>query len=110
MPLVIGLAFFIGIVVLVLLGSHLLGPDSWPLQSDREEARRDQANAEHAELLRQRVRGAVPKDRAGDSMTRKIVCNCAPPANRAIVLPSEPKTMITASASGARLNWGGGRQ
>ena len=37
MPLAIGFAFFIGIVVLVLLGSHLLGPDSWPIQSDREE-------------------------------------------------------------------------
>jgi hypothetical protein len=61
MPLVIGFAFFIGIVVLVLLGSHLLGPDSWPIQSDRESARRAQANAEQAEQLRQRLRGAVPK-------------------------------------------------
>jgi hypothetical protein len=34
-------------------------PDSWPLQSDREEARRARANAEHAEQLRQRLRGAV---------------------------------------------------
>jgi hypothetical protein len=59
MPLVIGFALFIGIVVLVLLGSHLFGPDSWPLQSDREEARRARANAEHAEQLRQRLRGAV---------------------------------------------------
>jgi hypothetical protein len=59
MPLVIGFALFIGIVVLVLLGSHLFGPDSWPLQSDREEARRARANAEHAEQLRQRLRGAL---------------------------------------------------
>jgi hypothetical protein len=63
MPLVIGFAFFIGIVVLVLLGSHLLGPDSWPIQSDREAARRAQAKAEHAELLRQRLRDAVPRTR-----------------------------------------------
>ncbi len=61
MPLVIGFAFFIGIVVLVLLGSHLLGPDSLPLQSDAETARRAQANADR---LRQRLRGAVP-NRAG---------------------------------------------
>jgi hypothetical protein len=61
MPLVIGLAFFIGIVMLVLLGSHLLGPDSWPLQSDRKTARRAQAKAEDADRLRQRLRGAVPK-------------------------------------------------
>ena len=59
MPLVIGFALFIGIVVLVLLGSHLFGPDSWPLQSDREDARRARANAEHAEQLRQRLRGAL---------------------------------------------------
>jgi hypothetical protein len=58
MPLAIGFAFFIGIVVLVLLGSNLLGPDSWPIQSDREAARRAQANADR---LRQRLRGAVPK-------------------------------------------------
>jgi hypothetical protein len=58
MPLVIGFAFFIGIVVAVLLGSHLFGPDSWPLQSDRQEAKRARANAEHAEQLRQRLRGA----------------------------------------------------
>jgi hypothetical protein len=63
MPLVIGFAFFIGIVVLVSLGSHLLGPDSWPLASDREAAKRARANAEHAELLRQRLRGAVPRAR-----------------------------------------------
>ena len=61
MPLVIGFAFFIGIVVTVVLGSHLLGPESWPLQSDNEEARRAQANAEQADRLRQRLRGAVPK-------------------------------------------------
>jgi hypothetical protein len=58
MPLAIGFAFFIGIVVLVLLGSNLLGPDSWPIQSDREGARRAQANADR---LRQRLRVAVPK-------------------------------------------------
>jgi hypothetical protein len=58
MPLAIGFAFFIGIVVLVLLGSNLLGPDSWPIQSDREAARRAQANADQ---LRQRLRGAVLK-------------------------------------------------
>jgi uncharacterized membrane protein YccC len=63
MPLLIGFAFFIGIVVLVLLGSHLLGPDSWPLASDREAAKRARANAEHAEQLRQRLRGAVPRAR-----------------------------------------------
>ena len=61
MPLVIGFAFFIGIVAAVVLGSHLLGPDSWPLQSDREQARRAQAKAEQAEQLRQRLRRAVPK-------------------------------------------------
>jgi hypothetical protein len=64
MPLVIGFAFFIGIVTAVVLDSHLLGPDSWPLQSDREQAKRARANAEHAELLRQRLRGAVPRARA----------------------------------------------
>jgi hypothetical protein len=58
MPLAIEFAFFIGIVVLVLLGSHLFGPDSWPFQSDREAARRAQANADQ---LRQRLRGAVLK-------------------------------------------------
>jgi len=58
MPLVIGLAFFIGIVLLVILGSPLLGPDSRPIQSDREAARRAQANADR---LRQRLRGAVPR-------------------------------------------------
>lgn len=58
MPLAIGFAFFIGIVVMVLLGSHLMGPDSWPIQSDRKAARRAQANADR---LRQRLRGAVPK-------------------------------------------------
>jgi hypothetical protein len=36
MPLVIGFAFFIGIIALVLLGSHLMGPDSWPLRSDHD--------------------------------------------------------------------------
>ena len=58
MPLVIGFAFLIGIVAPVVLGSHLLGPDSWLLASDCKEARRAQANAEHAEQLRQRLRGA----------------------------------------------------
>jgi hypothetical protein len=61
MPLVIGFAFFVGIIVAVVMGSHLLGPESWPLQSDREEAKRAQANAEQADRLRQRLRGAVPK-------------------------------------------------
>jgi len=37
-PLATAFAFFIGIVVLVLLGSNLLGPDSWPIQSDRKAA------------------------------------------------------------------------
>jgi hypothetical protein len=59
MPLVMALGFFAVIVGLVLVGSHLFGPDSWPLQSDREEARRAQANAEQAEQLRQRLRGAM---------------------------------------------------
>jgi len=59
MPLVIAFGFFILIVVVVLLGSHLFGPDSWPLQSDREEARRARVGAEHAEQLRQRLRGAM---------------------------------------------------
>jgi hypothetical protein len=63
MPLVIGFAFFIGIVAAVVLGSHLLGPESWPIQSDRETARRAQAKAEDAEQLRQRLRGAVPRAR-----------------------------------------------
>lgn len=36
MPLIIGLAFLIGIIVLVLLGSHLMGPDSWLLRSDHD--------------------------------------------------------------------------
>jgi hypothetical protein len=62
MPLVIGFAFLIGIVVPVVLGSHLLGPDSWPLQSDQEKARRAKANADR---LRQQLRGAVSEDRVG---------------------------------------------
>ncbi len=36
MPLVIGFAFLVGITVLVLLGSHLMGPDSWLLRSDHD--------------------------------------------------------------------------
>ena len=62
MPLAIGFVFFIGIVVLVLLGSNLLGPDSWPIQSDRKAARRAQANADR---LRQRLRGRRAQDRVG---------------------------------------------
>ena len=36
MPLVIGFAFLIGIIVLVLLGLTLDGPDSWLLRSDHD--------------------------------------------------------------------------
>ena len=35
MPLLIPFGFFVLIVAAVLLGSHLFGPDSWPIQSDR---------------------------------------------------------------------------
>jgi len=59
MPLLIAFGFFGVIVVVVLLGSHLFGPDSWPLQSDREAARCARADAEQAEQLRQRLRGAM---------------------------------------------------
>jgi len=59
MPLVIALGFFVSIVTVVLLGSHLFGPDGWPLQSDREKATRARANAAQAEQLRQRLRGAM---------------------------------------------------
>jgi hypothetical protein len=59
MPLLIAFGFFVVIVVVVLLGSQLFGPNSWPLQSDREEARRARAGAEQAEHLRQRLRGAM---------------------------------------------------
>ena len=51
--------FFVLIVATVLLGSHLFGPDSWPIRSDRKEARRARVDAEHAEELRQRLRGAI---------------------------------------------------
>ena len=72
MPLVIGFAFFVGIVVLVLLGSRLFGPDSWPLTSDREIAWRARANADR---LRQRLHGAVPKTGAlGDVSSTAPVC------------------------------------
>jgi hypothetical protein len=59
MPLLMAFGFFVFIVGVVLLGSHFFGPDSWPNRSDREEARRAHANAEHAEQLRQRLRGAM---------------------------------------------------
>jgi hypothetical protein len=59
MPLLMAFGFFVFIVGVVLLGSHFFGPDSWPNRSDHEEARRAQANAEHAEQLRQRLRGAM---------------------------------------------------
>jgi hypothetical protein len=59
MPLLIPFGFFVLIVATVLLGSHLFGPDSWPIQSNREEARRARVDAEHAEELRQRLRGAM---------------------------------------------------
>jgi hypothetical protein len=62
MPLVIGFGFFGLIVVPVLLGSHLMGPDSWPIKADREAARRAKANADR---LRLRLRGAVSEDRVG---------------------------------------------
>ena len=58
MRLLIALGFFV-LIVVVLLGSHLFGPDSWPIQADREEARRARVDAEHAEQLRQRLRGAM---------------------------------------------------
>jgi len=59
MPLLIPFGFFVLIVATVLLGSHLFGPESWPIQSNREEARRARVDAEHAEELRQRLRGAM---------------------------------------------------
>jgi hypothetical protein len=59
MPIVIAFGFFAGIVVLVLLGSALFGPDSRPLRSDRDRAMRVRADAEHAQELRQRLRGAM---------------------------------------------------
>jgi hypothetical protein len=59
MPLLIPFGFFVLIVATVLVGSHLFGPDSWPIQSNREEARRARVDAEHAEELRQRLRGAM---------------------------------------------------
>ena len=59
MPLLIPLGFFVLIVAAVLLGSHLFGPDSWPVQSARKEARRALVDAEHAEKLRQRLHGAM---------------------------------------------------
>ncbi len=59
MPLLIPLGFFVLIVAAVLSGSHLLGPDSWPILSDVKKARRARVDAEHAEKLRQRLRGAM---------------------------------------------------
>lgn len=59
MPLLIPFGFFVLIVAAVLLGSHLFGPDNWPIQADRTEARRARVDAEHAEELRQRLRGAM---------------------------------------------------
>ena len=59
MPLLIPFGFFALIVAAVLLGSHLFGPDSWLIQSDRTEAKRARVDAEHAEELRQRLRGAM---------------------------------------------------
>jgi hypothetical protein len=59
MPLLIPFGFLVLIVVAVLLGSHLFGPDSWPIRSDRKEARRARMDAEHANELRQRLRGAM---------------------------------------------------
>jgi len=59
MPLLMAFGFFVVIVGVVLLGSHFFGPDSWPNRSDQQEAKRAQANAEHAEQLRQRLRGAM---------------------------------------------------
>ena len=59
MPLLIAFGFFLVIVLIVLLGSHFFGPDSWPIQSDREEARRAKADVEQVEHLRQRLRGAM---------------------------------------------------
>jgi hypothetical protein len=72
MPLVIGFAFFIGIVVLVLLGSHLLGPDSWPLASDHEAAKRARATADHAEQLgTARAKAAVANPRSENAFRRE---------------------------------------
>ena len=62
MPLLIAFGFFALIVVVVLLGSELFGPDSRLIRSDREEAMRAKADAEHAEQLRQRLRGAMRGD------------------------------------------------
>ncbi len=59
MPLLISFGFFVVIVAPVLLGSRLFGPDSWPSQSDREEQKRARINSEHAQELRQRLRGAM---------------------------------------------------
>ena len=59
MPLLIPFWFFVLIVATVLLGSHLLGPDSWHVRSDRKVARRARVDDEHAEELRQRLRGAI---------------------------------------------------
>jgi hypothetical protein len=59
MPLLIPFGFFVLIVAAVLMASHLFGPDSWLIQSDRTEAERARADAEHAEELRQRLRAAM---------------------------------------------------
>jgi hypothetical protein len=59
MPLLIAFGLFVLIVAPVLLGSRFFGPHSWPIQSDRKEQRRARINSEHAEELRQRLRGAM---------------------------------------------------
>ena len=59
MPLLIAFGFFVLIVASVLLGSRLFGPDSWPIKSDREQQKRARIDSEHAEELRQRLRGAM---------------------------------------------------
>jgi hypothetical protein len=59
MLLLVPFGFFVLIVAAVLLGSHLFGPDSWPIQSGRKEERRARVDAEHAEELRRRLRGAM---------------------------------------------------
>jgi hypothetical protein len=55
MPLLIASGFFFVIAGLVVLGSHLLGPDNWLSRSDPDPIR---AQAD-AEQLRQRLRSAM---------------------------------------------------
>jgi hypothetical protein len=59
MPLLMAFGFFVFIVGVVLLGSLFFGPDSWPNRTDDEAARRARVDAQHAEQLRQRLRGAM---------------------------------------------------